>query len=138
MNLKLTLLTLTIGYFTAQSLANLDRISEVLSNKNWAFEDKVCSKESMSFSFDITKKIVTLTLIKSIQEDSVQVSSFNYSISNVYKDGFRSKIENEKRLDLDGKQVEWDLTLLNDSTFFWSRADWEKGYGTKLIVRCTN
>jgi len=65
-------------------------------------------------------------------------SKFEYDILDVNESWLRMALQNEQRLDADGKPVVWVLKLVDENTFCWGRDDWPSDGCTPPRFRCEN
>jgi hypothetical protein len=61
---------------------------------------------------------------------------FRYRILSVGESSIRVALENEPRLDPNGKPVVWHIVVVDDETYCWGRDDWPKGLCTPPRKRC--
>jgi hypothetical protein len=108
---------------------------QTLESGFWIWETGSCDETRQKFKFDMSKKTMTLSYEPDTKDDA-KLNSYSYEILWVWEAGFRSKIIGEERLDSNGVPIEWDLILIDDSSFYWRRNDWAKDYGTKAIIKC--
>ena len=65
-------------------------------------------------------------------------NKFDYEILDVSESWLRMALQNEQRLDADGKPVVWILKLVDENTFCWGRDDWQPDECTPPRFRCDN
>ena len=79
--------------------------------------------------------IVTYTEVGWVTEnDGRQV--FRYHILDVAPSSLRVKLENEPRVDDEGKTVVWHIVLVDHKNYCWGRDDWLQGECTPPRIRC--
>ena len=70
------------------------------------------------------------------EEESRKV--MRYRILDAGPSILRVQLENEPRLDDDGKPVVWHVVQVDEDTYCWGRDDWPKGACTTPRRRCAN
>lgn len=113
-------------------------LKNILEAGVWAWEDQYCDKSSHTIRFNMDEKTMTLTLDNEVPVNGEKQSIYVYDIKWAWKRGFRGKIRGEKRLDKQGKPIEWDLFVVDENSFYWRRSDWSKTSGSKPIINCTS
>jgi len=68
------------------------------------------------------------------EDDSRKV--FRYKILDDDQGFLRVAMEDEPRLDAEGRPVIWHVVLVDDDTYCWGRDDWEPGSCTPVRRRC--
>lgn len=110
-----------------------NKISEILEQGKWRFEEEDCSQSFLSLTFD---KLMMRVLADSKLSDSNKVNHYIYDIHSVSENSLFMSIRGEKRLDDHGNPVKWHLILVDSNTFYWRRDDWDINGGTKNMVLC--
>lgn len=88
-------------------------------------------------SFDAARKTMFNTYADVgwiTENDSRKV--MRYTILDDDKGYLRVALENESRLDAEGRPVIWHVVLVDDDTYCWGRDDWSPGSCTPVRKRC--
>ena len=94
-------------------------------------------KNSHVISFDDKKTAMFVTYVEQgwvTEDDGRKV--FRYEILSAAQHSLRVQLENEPRLDGDGKPVVWHITTIDRHTYCWGRDDWPQGACTPPRKRC--
>ena len=68
--------------------------------------------------------------------DSDVREDFVYSIYEFTDTMIRAQLEDESRLDNSGKPIVWQLHLIDENSYCWSRDDWPADSCTPPRLRC--
>lgn len=128
------------GYSQKENAVAIDspefsRVIQILESGYWIWETGSCDEQKQMFKFDLDNNTMTLSYFPAAEDES-EIKNYTYDILEAWPSKFRSKIIGEERLDSSGSPIEWDLILIDQSSFYWRRNDWALDYGTKSIIRC--
>jgi hypothetical protein len=133
-----------IAFALLASNIDLNKSSMVeMKNENilkgvWGWSDEQCANNLMTISFSSDSKIIYHDSPKGMflgDGENPHIRS-KYIIHSQSLNRLRTSIEGEDRKDAEGKFVSWDVVILNENTFCWSRTDWKPGSCTKNMFRC--
>lgn len=104
---------------------------------NWDEEhpDSCKNPHVLSFNDDKTMMFVTYADVGWITENDNR-KVFNYKILSANQSALRMQLENEPRLDKEGKPVVWHVVLVDGDSYCWGRDDWPQGACTPPRKRC--
>jgi hypothetical protein len=89
----------------------------------------------ISFDDERTTMLITYADVGWVNEnDSRKV--FRYKVLGAGQSALRAQLENEPRLDKQGKPVVWHVVLVDENTYCWGRDDWPQGACTPPRKRC--
>jgi hypothetical protein len=112
---------------------NLDKLSGILQQGKWRFEDKNCSTAYLTLQFN--KQNSTILAVSKL-EDAEEPNEYIYDILSISDQSIFTSIQDEKRLDDKGNPVKWHLMLVDNNSFYWRRDDWDLNSGTKHMILC--
>jgi hypothetical protein len=93
------------------------------------------STHTISFDRDKSMMMVEYDEVGWVTEsDSRKV--FRYRILGAKDPVLRTQLENEPRLDDQGKPVVWHIVVVDADTYCWGRDDWPQGACTTPRKRC--
>ena len=102
----------------------------------WSEEHAGC-KNPHALTFDHDKKTMLIEYAEVgwvTETDSRKV--FRYRILGTGQSAIRVQLENEPRLDDQGKPVVWHIVVIDADTYCWGRDDWPEGACTPPRKRC--
>jgi hypothetical protein len=101
------------------------------------WDDVPDCKNPHTISFDGDKSVMMVEYAEVgwvTESDSRKV--FRYRILGMHDAVLRTKLENEPRLDDQGKPVVWHIVVVDADTYCWGRDDWPQGACTTPRKRC--
>lgn len=93
------------------------------------------SHRTISFAKGNSKMIMSYSPIGYATENDSR-KDFVYVIYEVTDTMIRAELEEEQRLDSNGKPVVWQLKLIDESTYCWGRDDWPSDACTPPRWKC--
>ena len=103
----------------------------------WDEEDPESCKNPHILSFDDEKTtmFVTYADVGWVTEGESR-KVFRYEVLSANQYALRAQLENEPRLDNEGKPVVWHVVLVDENSYCWGRDDWPQGACTPPRRRC--
>lgn len=134
--LILSLFAATIVGCTAAPAIKDASIYDRLPGRWDTVHEESCSNYH-ELSFDAARKTMFNTYADMgwvTEDDGRKV--MRYTILDDDKGYLRVALENETRLDEEGRPVIWHVVLVDDDTYCWGRDDWPPGSCTPVRKRC--
>jgi hypothetical protein len=112
-----------------------DVFSGLVGNWDEEHPDSCKNPHVISFDDEKTTMFVTYADVGWLTENDSR-TVFRYEILSSNQSAFRTQLENEPRLDNEGKPVVWHIVLVDGDTYCWGRDDWPQGACTPPRKRC--
>lgn len=101
----------------------------------WSEESAGC-KNPHSLTFDGNKNMLIEYAQMGWVTETDSRKVFRYRILGADESALRVQLENEPRLDEQGKPVVWHIVAVDAETYCWGRDDWPEGACTPPRKRC--
>jgi len=123
------------GCMTNPSPQSPDVFAQLVGKWDEVHAESCKNPHVLSFDGDKTTMLIEYAELGWASEnDSRKI--FRYEILDVGPATLRARLENEPRMDEEGKPVVWHIVVVDAETYCWGRDDWPQGACTPPRKRC--